>query len=96
MLELGSAPKKTEPMQQKVASDTQTPTLKNLIALLDETTLEVLYQRLMSVARAQEQSPEQMLLAFLDEGLSCHEEPPPPEGDLVFPIIDLLPNSKNR
>ena len=51
-----------------------TPTLFDLIKLLDPATLDLLTARLHQVAAVQEEPPEQMLLSFIDQSLSAHEE----------------------
>ncbi len=50
------------------------PTVAELIALLDPATLEVLTARLHRVAEHEGEPPEQMLLSFIDQSLSAHEE----------------------
>ena len=51
-----------------------TPTLFDLIKLLDPATLDLLTARLHQVAAVQEEPPEQMPLSFIDQSLSAHEE----------------------
>lgn len=51
-----------------------TPTIADLIKLLDPATVNLLTERLHKVASSEEEAPEQMLLSFLDESLSAHEE----------------------
>ena len=53
---------------------THAPTVAELIALLDPATLEVLTARLHRVAEDEGEPPEQMLLSFIDQSLSAHEE----------------------
>lgn len=54
--------------------NTQTPTLTDLIGLLDPQTLEILAARLQRVASEEGDKPEQLLLSFIDESLAAHEE----------------------
>jgi|GEM_PF-6068752 len=52
----------------------QFPTLADLIALLDQDTLRALTARLHRLAAGAEQPPEQMLMEFIDDCLTAHEE----------------------
>ena len=51
-----------------------TPTIQDLISLLDQKTLTALSKRLQEVARAEEEDPSQLLFSFIEEGLQAHEE----------------------
>lgn len=51
-----------------------TPTIQDLISLLDQKTLNALSKRLQEVARVEEEDPSQLLFSFIDEGLQAHEE----------------------
>lgn len=73
-----------------------TPTLADLVALLDPETLETLTARLHCVAATEQEAPEQMLLSFLDESLTAHEEVAN-EGmsrvEMAEAILDELPEA---
>lgn len=51
-----------------------TPTLFDLIKLLDPATLDLLTARLHQVAAVQEEAPEQLLFSFIDDSLAVYEE----------------------
>lgn len=65
---------KRDSLKNKYMQNTHTPTVAELIALLDPATLKVLTARLHRVAENEGEPPEQMLLSFIDESLSAHEE----------------------
>ena len=51
-----------------------TPTLFDLIKLLDPATLDLLIARLHQVAAVQEEAPEQLLFSFIEDSLAVYEE----------------------
>lgn len=51
-----------------------TPTIQDLVSLLDQKTLNALSKRLQEVARVEEADPSQLLFSFIEEGLQAHEE----------------------
>ena len=51
-----------------------TPTLSDLIGLLDPATLDLLTARLHQVAAVQEEAPEQLLFSFIEDSLAVYEE----------------------
>jgi hypothetical protein len=61
-------------------------TLQQLLALLDPDTLSAVTERLHKVAAVQQEAPEQMLLAFIDDCLAAHEE----EGDDDSVVAGLI------
>ena len=54
--------------------ETSGATIQQLLALLDPDTLSAVTERLHKVAAVQQEAPEQMLLAFIDDCLAAHEE----------------------
>jgi len=61
-------------LENKTMQNSSIPTVAELIALLDPVTLDVLTARLHRVAENEGEPPEQMLLSFIDQSLSAHEE----------------------
>lgn len=61
-----------------IINNPATPTLSDLIKLLDPATLDLLTERLHKVASVQEEAPEQLLFSFIEDSLAVYEED---EGD---------------
>lgn len=57
-----------------ISNNPATPTLSDLIKLLDPATLDLLTERLHKVASVQEEAPEQLLFSFIEDCLAVYEE----------------------
>lgn len=66
--------KRTYQKNQPMSNNPATPTLSDLIKLLDPATLDLLTERLHKVASVQEEAPEQLLFSFIEDSLAVYEE----------------------